>query len=382
MSTRMLLRRVAGRVAVAPAGMVALFYDSLLRRVRLVDESGAVADLASGGGGVTAHSALTGLSWQSSGHTGSAGALAGFNASGAAGNVSAGTGLSLSAGTLAADTSVMATLAAVAAAYQPLDSDLTALAGLGSTGLVARTGAGTVAARTITGGSGVAVTNGSGVAGNPTISFSGGTGQDDDPTGAYTISVTPSNASLFSRDSGVTARSTANGDTSQYRATQLTGSIADFYSTVGVAQTGWSYTGYISFKVKLITGSNIAATCRYKMGWTNGGLSSLDAETAGRPTMIFRYLTGLSHTDWMCYTQNAAGSEETDSLVAVAVNTVYMLEVRLTSTSITYLINGNTVATHTTRIPPTTASLTFQCGNYAGSRSLYIIGSRMTMLWA
>jgi hypothetical protein len=98
--------------------------------------------------------------------------------------------------------------------------------------------------------------------------------------------------------------------------------------------------------------------------------------------MIFRYLTGLSHTNWMCYTLNAAGSEETDSLVAVAVNTVYMLEVRLTSTSITYLINGNTVATHTTRIPPTTASLTFQCGNYAGSRSLYIIGSRMTMLWA
>ena len=382
MSTRMLLRRVAGRVAVAPTGMVALFYDSLLRRVRLVDESGDVADLASGGGGVTSHPALTGLAWTSSGHTGSAGALAGFNGSGAAGNVSAGTGLSLSAGTLAADTSVMATLAAVAAAYQPLDSDLTAIAALSSTGLVARTGSGTAAARTITGGSGVTVTNGSGVSGNPTISFSGGTGQDDDPTTAYTISVTPSNASLFSRDSGVTARSTANGDTSQYRATQLTGSISDFYSTVGVAQTGWNYTGYISFKVKLITGSSIAATSRYKMGWTNGGLSSLDAETAGRPTMIFRYLTGLSHTNWMCYTQNAAGSEETDSLVAVAINTVYMLEVRLTSTSITYLINGNTVATHTTRIPPTTASLNFQCGNYATSRSLYIIGSRMTMIWA
>ncbi len=303
-------------------------------------------------------------------------------ASGSVGGVTVGTGLSLAAGSLAVDTSTIATQAWVGAGYQPLDSDLTAIAGLSSNGLIARTGAGTAAARTVTGGSGVTVTNGDGVSGNPTISFAGGTGQDDDPTTAYTISVTPSNASLFSRDSGVTARSTANGDTSQYRATQLTGSIADFYSTVGVAQTGWNYSGYISFKVKLITGSSIAATSRYKMGWTNGGLSSLDAETAGRPTMIFRYLTGLSHTNWMCYTQNAAGSEETDSLVAVAINTVYLLEVRLTSTSITYLINGSTVATHTTRIPPTTASLNFQCGNYATSRSLYIIGSRMTMIWA
>ena len=272
--------------------------------------------------------------------------------------------------------------AAIGVVVQAHNALLAAIAGLSSNGFIARTGSGSAVTRTITGGSGVTVTNGSGVSGNPTISFSGGTGQDDDPTTAYTISVTPSNASLFSRDSGVTARSTANGDTSQYRATQLTGSIADFYSTVGVAQTGWNYTGYISFKVKLITGSSIAATSRYKMGWTNGGLSSLDAETAGRPTMIFRYLTGLSHTNWMCYTQNAAGSEETDSLVAVAINTVYMLEVRLTSTSITYLINGTTVATHTTRIPPTTASMQIQCGNYATGRSLYIIGARVTLQWA
>lgn len=370
-----------GKAGPSAPGTVDLYFDATIRSWRYADEGGNTYALASGGG-VSSHPALAGLTWSSSGHTGNAGALAGFNGSGEAGNVTVGTGLSLSAGTLAVDTSTIATQAWVGAGYQPLDSDLTAIAALSSTGLVARTGAGTAAARTITGGSGVTVTNGSGVSGNPTISFSGGTGQDDDPTTAYTISVTPSNASLFSRDSGVTARSTANGDTSQYRATQLTGSIADFYSTVGVAQTGWNYSGYISFKVKLITGSSIAATSRYKMGWTNGGLSSLDAETAGRPTMIFRYLTGLSHTNWMCYTQNAAGSEETDSLVAVSINTVYMLEVRLTSTSITYLINGSTVATHTTRIPPTTASLNFQCGNYATSRSLYIIGSRMTMIWA
>ena len=54
-------------------------------------------------------------------------------------------------------------------AKQPLDADLTALAGLASAGMIARTGAGTVAARTLTAGTGISITDGDGVAGNPTI---------------------------------------------------------------------------------------------------------------------------------------------------------------------------------------------------------------------
>ncbi len=52
---------------------------------------------------------------------------------------------------------------------QDSDADLTALAGVSATGLIARTGAGTAAARTLTGSNGVAVSNGDGVAGNPAI---------------------------------------------------------------------------------------------------------------------------------------------------------------------------------------------------------------------
>jgi hypothetical protein len=55
---------------------------------------------------------------------------------------------------------------------QPLDADLTAVAGLGSTGLIARTGAGTMAVRTITApASGISLTNGDGVSGNPTLAL-------------------------------------------------------------------------------------------------------------------------------------------------------------------------------------------------------------------
>lgn len=54
--------------------------------------------------------------------------------------------------------------------YQPLDSDLTALANTATTGLYTVTGSGTSATRTLTAGSSkISITNGSGVAGNPTI---------------------------------------------------------------------------------------------------------------------------------------------------------------------------------------------------------------------
>ena len=52
---------------------------------------------------------------------------------------------------------------------QPLDSDLTALAGLSTTGIVVRTGAGTAATRTLVAGTGISLTNANGVAGDITI---------------------------------------------------------------------------------------------------------------------------------------------------------------------------------------------------------------------
>jgi hypothetical protein len=54
---------------------------------------------------------------------------------------------------------------------QPLDDDLTALAAIATSGLLAHTGAGTAAARTLVGTDGIVITNGDAVAGNPTFSL-------------------------------------------------------------------------------------------------------------------------------------------------------------------------------------------------------------------
>lgn len=67
-------------------------------------------------------------------------------------------------------TNVQAAINELDAEKQPIDSDLTAIAGLGTTGIIVRTGTGTAATRTIQAAAGeVTVSNGDGVAANPTI---------------------------------------------------------------------------------------------------------------------------------------------------------------------------------------------------------------------
>jgi hypothetical protein len=70
---------------------------------------------------------------------------------------------------------------------QPFDSDLSALSGLTTTGMLSRTGTGTMATRTIVAGGGITVSNGDGVSGNPTVSAHVTSVQGN--TGAVVVSV-------------------------------------------------------------------------------------------------------------------------------------------------------------------------------------------------
>lgn len=130
-----------------PTGYASLYADAQgALKVRLPD--GSIVTPGGGGGGTSDHAQLTNLAWTSSGHTATANRLAGFNGSGAASLYQIG----------------------AAGGVQAYDADLDGYAALSSTGLVARTGAGTAATRTLTAGSGqLTVTNGDGVSGNPTV---------------------------------------------------------------------------------------------------------------------------------------------------------------------------------------------------------------------
>ena len=107
-------------------------------------------------------------------------------------------------------TTVAAAIAEIYAEKQPLNDHLTSLAALATNGMLAKTGAGVLTPRTVTAGSTkVTVTNGDGVAGNPTVdvneanlalgNISGTLGADKGGTGKATLTA---NALLVGNGTG------------------------------------------------------------------------------------------------------------------------------------------------------------------------------------
>jgi len=103
---------------------------------------------AAGGAGSSDHATLSNILWTASAHTGTASRIAAFDGGGAASYVQVGVDV------------------------QAWDTDLDALAALATTGLLVRTGAGTATTRSIVQpAAGITVTNANGVAGDPTLAL-------------------------------------------------------------------------------------------------------------------------------------------------------------------------------------------------------------------
>lgn len=106
---------------------------------------------------------------------------------------------------------------AIGTDVQAYSAELVAESGLSLTGMIARTGAGARAVRTITAGAGISVSNGDGVAGNPTIAANVTSVQGN--TGAVVVSVPVTSV---------------QGNTGAVSVTSVS-----YASTAGTAQSGW-----------------------------------------------------------------------------------------------------------------------------------------------
>jgi hypothetical protein len=156
---------------------------------RLVSEIAAL-----GGGGVTSFEGRTGVVVS------------------AAGDYTAAEVTNAPAGGIAAVT-VQAAIDELDAEKQPLDADLTALAALAATGLVARTGAATYAERTLTApAAGITVSNGGGVAGNPTLALANDLAALEAMAGTGIVARTAAETYAQRTITGGTAITVTNGD--------------------------------------------------------------------------------------------------------------------------------------------------------------------------
>lgn len=155
--------------------------------------------------------------------------------------------------------------------YQPLDADLTALAALSTTGVVARTAANTYVPRTITGtASEITVTNGDGVAGAPTISL---------PTGISATKIGGGNVSSTEFDflNGVTS-----AIQTQFDAKQAASAVLDEYAAVNPTAAGLALLDDANAAAQLATlGITATATeLNYTDGVTSAIQTQIDAKAA------------------------------------------------------------------------------------------------------
>jgi hypothetical protein len=159
-----------------------------------------------------------------------------------------------------------------------------ALHNLGSNGIIARTGSGTVAARTITAGTGIGVTNGDGVSGNPTITNNGVTSLTastgislSGSTGAVTITNSApwtSSSGDYIQNQSASAQA-GNFRISSYASTNNLAPSSRYgfasQSTAGSSGTGWDASSIYAGVYGRVAGSHSTHAGVYGATTTNLG---------------------------------------------------------------------------------------------------------------
>lgn len=188
---------------------------------------------------------------------------------------------------------------------QAYSSELSGLSGLSSTGLVSRTASDTYAPRTITAGTGITITNGSGVGGNPIISLTNNSitinGSNVSLGGSTTIDALPSQtgeSGKYLTTNGTTASwvdiqtgNTWTADTTPH-ASPISGD--KWYDTANNILYEYQDDGTNSYWVDIST-SNVTST------WTNtyiDGLLDVDTTTTA-PTNGQALLWNSSSSKWV-----------------------------------------------------------------------------------
>lgn len=294
---------------------------------------------------------------------------------------------------------------------QPLDADLSALAALATTGIVARTGAGTVATRTITGSAAVTVTNGDGVVANPTIDLpnsgvvpgsytnpnftvdakgkviaaSNGSAPSYTPDLSIIVSddfignsVTAGSYAWTVNNAGAGASSTVVSTLAYTNTTER--ALGVMQQNTGSTSTGRSMvstgisslrTGFATLDMKMRCAIDTYGTLTEQYQFTFGGVSNTAATVGHAEGVFFRFTGDGTNTVWSCVTSTGGVETETITSVVATVGQFQLFQIIInnTATQVQFLINGVLVATHTTNIPQNTATFGF------GSKILKTLGT-------
>jgi hypothetical protein len=266
---------------------------------------------------------------------------------------------------------------------------LDAIAALSSTGFIARTGAGTVAARTLTAGTGVTITNGDGVSSNPTISMTGGSNTDRDATYAYTVDWYVQKSSILADNGTLTQTGTTAMVFDSLRHKPALRSTAGAIYTTNLDTMIWG--GDFTASAVILTNPTALTGNVYKFGLTTSNtMTTALADAIQQFSIVYRQASG---GNWRIITRNATTTTDTDSGVTVVAGTWYRFEIvgAAGGTSVDVTIKSGTISTWTSSTTVTvTATLpvsdTFHGlylynGITSGTMALYLYGAHFQQVF-